>query len=389
MNLIRAIGTAMDEALDQRSIVSLPQHGAQVLVTRDHAVLSRTYGSGSVLSVPFKAGEQCSGAFTFEWPRDRPIDTDTVELCQAVVALSSRVLEAKRLNDRHLPGRIKDVAREELEKLLGPRHFGRKLSAILLIAAVAFFSFASGDYRVGANASLEGSIRRVLVAPYDGYVVNAAHRAGDVVAAGAVLATLDDRDLRLEYYKWASQRAQYAKQYQEAVAKHDRAQASIVLAQVQQAEAQMKLLGEQLARTRISAPFEGLVVSGDLSQSLGTSVKRGQVLFEVSPLDAYRVVLEVDEGEIASVMAGQKGSLLLTSIPGEVFPLTVHHLTPIVVSREGRSHFRVEASLERKSERMRPGMEGVAKIEIGRRKLFWIGTHKLFDWVRLTLWSWL
>jgi multidrug efflux pump subunit AcrA (membrane-fusion protein) len=173
------------------------------------------------------------------------------------------------------------------------------------------------------------------------------------------------------------------------MAQHDRAQSSIVLAQVQQAEAQMNLLAEQLARTQISAPFAGLVVSGDLHQSLGTSVKRGQVLFEVSPLNAYRVVLEVDEGEITHIVAGQKGSLLLTSIPGEVFPFTVNHLTPIAVAREGRSYFRVEALLGRMSERLRPGMEGVAKVEVGPRKLIWIVSHKLIDWMRLTLWSWI
>jgi len=158
---------------------------------------------------------------------------------------------------------------------------------------------------------------------------------------------------------------------------------------VQQAEAQMNLLAEQLARTQITAPFEGLVVSGDLHQSLGISVKRGQVLFEVSPLNAYRVVLEVDEGEIGHVIAGQQGSLLLASIPGEVFPLSITRITPVVVSREGRSYFRVEALLGRMSDRLRPGMDGVAKIEVGSRKLIWIGTHKLIDWTRLTLWSWI
>jgi RND family efflux transporter MFP subunit len=389
MNLIRAIGAAMDESLDQRSVVVIPPRGGEALVTREHAALARQFGSDSLLTIPFSVGDASSGAFTFERPADRAFDADAVELCQAVVALCSRILEAKRLNDRHLFMRVKDVTREELGKFLGARHFGRKLAALLLMLLAVFFSFATGDYRVGANASLEGSVRRVLVAPFDGYVASVSRRAGDVVSAGTVLATLDDRDLKLEYYKWASQRAQYGKQYQEAVAQHDRAQSSIVLAQVQQAEAQMNLLAEQLGRTKIAAPFEGLVVSGDLNQSLGSTVKRGQVLFEVSPLNAYRVVLEVDEGEIGNIKAGQQGSLLLTSIPGESFPFTVTQLTPIAASREGRSFFRVEALLARTSERLRPGMEGVAKVEVGERKLFWIATHKLVDWSRLTLWAWL
>ena len=395
MNLIRAIGTAMDEAIDQRSIIALPAREGEALVTRDHDALVRLFGSGSVLSVPFSVGATddgvpaTAGAFTFERPAGRAFEPDTVELCQAVVALASRILDARRLNDRLLAARVADALHEEIAKFTGPRHFGRKLAALVLLVATVFFTFATGNHRVGANASLEGAVRRVLVAPFDGYIESAAHRAGDVVTAGTVLATLDQRDLKLEYYKWASQQSQYAKQYQEALAKHDRAQGSILLAQVQQAEAQMNLLAEQLGRTQIAAPFDGLVVSGDLHQSLGASVKRGQTLFEVSPLNAFRVVLEIDELDIGSVAAGQKGSLLLSSITGESFPFTVKQLTPVVVSREGRSYFRAEALLDSDSDRLRPGMEGVAKIEAGRRNLFWIGTHKLFDWMRLTLWSWI
>jgi RND family efflux transporter MFP subunit len=389
MNLTRAIGMAMDESLDQKSIVVFPPRESDSLVVRDHAALARQFGSDSILTVPFSVGEDTRGALCFERPQGRPFDPDTVELCQAVAALCSRILEAKRLNDRILPARALDATGEQLARLFGPRYYGRKLAALLLMAAVVFFSFATGDYRVGANASLEGSVRRVLVAPFDGYVATATRRAGDVVSAGTVLATMDDRDLRLEYYKWASQRSQYGKQHQEAVAQRERAQGGIVQAQMQQTEAQMNLLAEQLARTRITAPFDGLVVSGDLSQSLGSAVKRGQVLFEVSPLNSYRVVLEVDEGEIGNLEEGQRGTLLLASLPGETFPFTVRKLTPIVISREGRSFFRVEADLERMSGSLRPGMEGVAKVEVGIRKLFWIGTHKLVDWMHLTLWSWL
>lgn len=389
MNLTRAIGTAMDEALDQKSIVLLPPlAGSPALVTRDHAALSRQYGSDNVLTVPFTVGEETTGAFTFERPDSRPFDADGVELCQAVVALCSRILEAKRLNDRLLAARVKDAWQSEMEKVLGPRHFGRKVFLLTLVGLAIFFSIATGNYRIGATASLEGAVRQVLVSPFDGYVATSLHRAGEVVKAGTVLATLDDRDLKLEYYKWASQRAQYAKQYQESVAQHDRAQSNIVLAQVEQAEAQMSLLADQLGRTQIAAPYDGLIVSGDLNQSLGTSLKRGQVLFEVSPLNAYRVVIEVDETEIAGVAVGQKGNLALTSLPGQTFPFTVNHLTPVTLSKDGRSYFRVEALLDAGSPNLRPGMEGVAKIEAGQRKLFWIITHKMVDWLRITLWSW-
>ncbi|MEB0135169.1 efflux RND transporter periplasmic adaptor subunit [Actimicrobium sp. CCC2.4] len=392
MNLIRAIGSAIDEAIDQQSLLQLPAPAAQLLVTRDHAALARQHGSDNVLTIPFVVGATGNlvvGGFTFERSGARPFTPTEIELCQAVVALCSRILEEKRLNDRLLVARIKDLGRDQLIKFTGPRFYGRKLAAGLLMLAVLFFSIASSTYTVGANAALEGAIRRVLVAPFDGYVATASQRAGDVIKAGTVLATLDQRDLQLEYLRWASQAEQYSKQYQEAMAKADRVQLNISLAQVQQARAQMDLLAEQLARASITAPLDGIVVSGDLSQALGSAVKRGQTLFEVAPLNAYRVILEVDESDITGIREGLRGELMLTALPGQVFPLVISHLTPVTSSREGRSFFRVEANVEQVSDKLRPGMEGIGKIAIGQRKLIWQWTHKLVDWLRLSVWSWI
>lgn len=392
MNLIRAIGSAIDEAIDQQSLLQLPAPPAQLLVTRDHAALARQHGSDNLLTIPFvvgATGNLVSGGFTFERSGARPFTPAEIELCQAVVALCSRILEEKRLNDRLLVARIKDLGRDQLIKFTGPRFYGRKLAAGLLMLAVLFFSIASSTYTVGANAALEGAIRRVLVAPFDGYVATASQRAGDVIKTGTVLATLDQRDLQLEYLRWASQAEQYSKQYQEAMAKADRVQLNISLAQVQQARAQMDLLAEQLARASITAPLDGIVVSGDLSQALGSAVKRGQTLFEVAPLNAYRVILEVDESDITGIREGLRGELMLTALPGQVFPLVISHLTPVTSSREGRSFFRVEADVEQVSDKLRPGMEGIGKIAIGQRKLIWQWTHKLVDWLRLSVWSWI
>jgi RND family efflux transporter MFP subunit len=389
MNLIAAIEAAMDEAIDQKSLVQLPLEGEEKLVTRDHAALARQHGSDCILTVPFVSPRLVAGAATFERSGARPFTLAEVELCQAVVALSSRILEDKRLNDRGLLSRMRDQALESVHKITGPRHFAHKVAASVLMLAGLFFSFASGTYTVGANAVLEGTIRRVLVVPFDGYIETSSSRAGDVVKAGAVLATLDQRDLQLEYLRWSSQADQFGSQQQEALAKSERVQVSVTSSQVQQVQAQMNLLAEQLARARITAPFDGVVVSGDLSQALGSAVKRGQTLFEIAPLNAYRVILEVNESDIDGVKEGLHGELMLAALPGESFPLLIKHLTPVATAREGHTFYRVEASVERISARMRPGMEGVGKISIGERKLLWQWTHKLVDWLRLSLWSWM
>jgi hypothetical protein len=33
-------------------------------------------------------------------------------------------------------------------------------------------------------------------------------------------------------------------------------------------------------------------------------------------------------------------------------------------------------------------MDGIGKINVGERRLIWIWTHGMFDWLRLQLWNW-
>ena len=138
----------------------------------------------------------------------------------------------------------------------------------------------------------------------------------------------------------------------------------------------------------ITAPFDGMVLSGDLSQSVGAPVQKAQVLFEIAPLDAYRVVIRVPDAEIGRVAPGQEGTLALASLPDQTFPFTVTRVTPVAEISEGQNAFRVEGRLAASSDRLRPNMEGVARIGVGRELLIWAWTHRLVAAVRLALWSW-
>jgi RND family efflux transporter MFP subunit len=299
------------------------------------------------------------------------------------------LLDIKRKDDRWLIQKAGDSLRRYAQKLTGPRHTILKLISFGLLATLIFFSVVNGDFRVTADARLEGVVQRALAAPLAGYIAEANVRAGDIVAAGDVLFTLDDRDLWLERLKWDSQKLQYRREYSEAVALHERAQASVLAAQVEQAEAQIALIEEQLQRVQVRAPFAGIVVSGDLSQSLGIPVERGDVMFELAPLDAYRVILQVDERDIGEIAVGQQGQLALTGLPGEKLPIVIERVTPVATAEEGQNFFRVEAALvQETSPLLRPGMEGVGKVEIDRRKLIWIWTYKIVFWIRMFFWSW-
>jgi RND family efflux transporter MFP subunit len=389
-NLIRSIEATMDEAIDQHATVvfPVPEEGT-LQVTRAHAELAKRQGDGSVCTIPLNEGERLLGAMVLERPAGEPFDERTIRLCEHTASLLGPLLDVKRKDDRWLISKAADSGVSLLKKLLGPRHVALKLGVLTTLSLLLFFIFTEGDYRVTADARLEGTVQRAVAVSIAGYVVEANVRAGDIVKTGDILFSIDDRDLRLERLKWTSQKLQSSREYSEATADHDRAKARILSAQIEQAEAEIALLDEELKRTRVRSPFDGFVLSGDLSQSLGSPVERGDILFELAPLDSYRVILEVDERDIDDVAVNQIGQLALSSAPEQALPITVEKITPLSTAEEGQNYFRVEARLDGNiSPRLRPGMEGVGKINIERRKLIWIWTYKITHWVRMFFWSW-
>ena len=389
-NLLRAVEGAMEEAIDQaEAVVFPPERDSRAVVAHAHEALLRESEGGSAATFPLISADQIVGALTLERAPGYRFDVPSLDICEAVVAIAGPIIELKRQSEEGLSLHAAKSAESVWKKLVGPGHAGLKLGVVALAAVAVFMALATGDFRVSANSTVEGTVQRAVTAPFNGYVKEAPYRAGDTVKAGLVIGKFEDRDLVLERVKLSSQRDQYIKQYREAMASHDRAQAEMVGAQVTQSQAQLALVEEQLARSEMVAPFDGFIVSGDLSQSLGSPVERGQVLFEIAPLDGFRLALQVDERDIAHVALGQGGELTVSSIPGERFAFKVTKITPVNTAKEGRNFFRVEGQLEGAAGRLRPGMEGIGKIYIDDRHLFWIWTHSLTDWVRLWLWSWL
>lgn len=389
MNFIHALSMAMDEAVLQRQeILFPPPSGHGPLITRHHEELSKRFGAQSILTVPMYGRDRYFGALTLERGEDQPFGAEEVAVSKSVFALAAPILEAKKVQDYTVARHGWEAFKKTAHKLLGPGHLGWKAAAVAVCAAVIFFSFAQGEQKVTARTTLEGMVKRTIAAPFKGYIKEVLVRPGDTVQEGATLCRLDDRDLRLEKTDLLGQESQMMRQQQEAVADHDWAKANIAQAELDQVIAQIDLNGVKLGRTDLKAPFNGILVNGDLSQRIGAAVDQGDPLFEISPLSAYRLILMVDERDISNVHPGQRGQLVLSALPGS-FSFVVSKVTPVTAAVEGVNSFRVEADLEGTPGNFRPGMEGIGKIDIRRGKLISIWTVKLRDWVRLKMWEWL
>ena len=274
--LVDAIENAMEEAIDQRSSVAYPPlPSTERAVTMAHRALTeiiRVPGTSLISVVMADSKGEPVGALTFERYRNESFDKEALQLVEAIAALLGPIVGLQLRANRLLSGRIIDWVSDGLISLFGPRRPGLKLGVIGVISLALFLAVAKGEYRVTAKAVLEGEVQRAAVAPFDGIIRAAPVRAGDTVRGGDVLAALEDRDLVLERLKWRAERDKFVQKQREVRANHDRTDLVILDSQIREAEAQLALSEEKLSRARIFAPFDGIVVSGDLSQMLGSPV---------------------------------------------------------------------------------------------------------------------
>lgn len=394
MNLTRHIEAAMDEAFDQRQVVLYPYKSSstddkkiQCLVTFAHQVLSKDLGE-SLLTIPLLHDDECLGVVLLQRDISQPFSLENAEYLESLLRLATLSLYEKKLNSRALFLKVSDSAKQQLHRLFGQGFLGRKLFAIATTIVLLLLTFLKGEYRLSTDATLIADQQRIIVAPFDGFISSAPVRAGDMIEEQDLVFQLDVKELLLEKVRSQSQKSKFQRQYFDAMAQGDRASANIFDAQIQQAEAQLDLVDSKIERSSQRSPFKGVILSGDLSQRFGGSVKQGEILFEVSPLNAYRIKLHVPEDRISDIEIGQTGTLYLAALPQQSFNFSLIKITPFTESKEGSSYFVVEANLLHIERYLRPGMEGIGKITIDQRNLLSIWTRELREVVNMIFWRW-
>ena len=224
-----------------------------------------------------------------------------------------------------------------------------------------------------------------VVAEHDGEVMELAADEGSKVAAGAILARLDSRmvEARLEQARADLKVAEYNVKYNEAElhANQSRLERAQLMfkeglgskadldtaefqakgsaydleswkANVEKHHAEVKSLELELQKTRVSAPFAGVVSRRYVRQ--GDVVAKGTKCFRLSQLSPLLVDFQVPETDAHKPAIAQpvKGTLL--SDPGRWFDARITRVSPVVDAASGS--YDVTAELVNPAAELKPGM---------------------------------
>lgn len=382
---------AMDEAIDQAlPMLEPPPPGAPDGIRLAHGALRRAAGPGSsVLTVPLGQHGMALGAVCLERHGQSPFLLRDAARAAPLLALAVPLLALQARAEEAWWRRTARRVAEAVQQLRQPQRRGARralAAAAVVLAALATWPLPQP---VAGRARIEGAQQRVLAAPTDGFIAAAHARPGDRVARGAPLIELMAQDLELERQRWASQLAQHENAHAAALAKADRAQAALAITRAAEAQAQLALLEGQLGRSRLTAPFDGVVIEGDFSRAVGAPVRQGDALLTLAEDGRWRVIVEVDETEIARVQPGQAGRLRLSGGDWAGHPVQVARVAALARAVDGRNVFEVEARLAEAVPGLRPGLLGRAEIVVGHRPPLWQWARRAADRLRLAWWRWL
>jgi HlyD family secretion protein len=170
--------------------------------------------------------------------------------------------------------------------------------------------------------------------------------------------------------------------YRAAVNVRDRATSQIVIdqakqrmaaAQIDQAQASLKQLEEQLSYTTITAPIDATVLSRDVE--VGNAVSSILVLGSTATLvmtlgDTHQVYVQgkVDESDIGKVYLGQPARIKVQSFRDKTFNGVVTKIAPLGVEKDNVTTFEVRVSIDNPGGELKANMTANAEIVLEEHK---------------------
>lgn len=141
-----------------------------------------------------------------------------------------------------------------------------------------------------------------------------------------------------------------------------------------QAEAYLKRAKENLKKTTIVSPIDGVVSKLNAKEGevviTGTMNNPGTVIMSISDLSRMQVRARIDEVDVPLVQPGQRARIYLQSSPDMPVPARVVRVAPSGTRTTGRDVVTFEALLEilSKDAGIKPGMTSNVEIEVATRQ---------------------
>lgn len=382
-----ALCRAMDEAAEQDCEVGVPSvAGAEI--NRQHKAFSEAHGNCQIVSLPLRKGGEVLGAVTVEYPQESEgISQERIDALRVVLDLVSPQLVTLQEKSGWMGARIWRSLRRRFASLLGYRHTGWKLAGLIFLLGFLLACVIPMTHTVKAPFVLRTKASADLTSPFSGYIDTVEVNVGDAVKKGQLLLTLDRRELVMQKTELQAERDRNTADARRYEAEGDLSQMRLSQLAIEQADAKLTVVDYRLERTEIRAPFDGVIVMGDLKERLYSPTEVGEILMRLVEVEGTYGELQVDERDIHFLKEGMTGEMAFTSRPEDKFDISLDTYEPVAVVKETGTYFRVRVNVAGEPEEWwRPELSGICKVDVGKRSVAWVYLHRTWEFVRLKLW---
>ena len=386
MDMVDSLEAAMEEALDQDEEILLPTAEVTGAVSREHEKYAKKQQVEYLVSIPLRHNDQPVGILTCE-REEGPFSEDDVRSLRILSdQVSCRLAELKQ-RDRWFGARLMDGICKQVARLLGVEHTLAKLVGLLTCVLLFFSIVVKLPYRVEAPFILRSEDVRQVSAPFDGYIDTVQVKIGQKIEQDDHLLLLDTSDLMLEESAALANQIRFLREGEKARALNNLIEMKIAQARADQARAKLELIQHRLNQAQVRSPITGIIVEGDLEELKGAPVSKGDILFKVARHENLYVELKIDEIDIHELSDGQSGNIVFVSRPQLKYPFDIYQIDPVALPGDAGNIFVARGkSLNGSVDWWRPGMSGIAKLDVGRRRIIWIITHRTIDYIQMLMW---
>lgn len=252
--------------------------------------------------------------------------------------------------------------------------------------------------RVEGDCTIKPHRQAVVAAETPGKVERVLVSEGQRVEQGALLAKLEDDDLRTQISVGVQDIAKWQSEANRFQSVGDEAQRKLAMINLAGSQAKLERLRYLQLRTELRAPISGVVTTKNLNNRVGETIELGHPFCEIAGQDLYDVDIDLRQQDLGALLAAlrdgrelpidfilhaQTSLRLHTRLRGTGAISQTAHVKP------GGAFFQVTAPFPVDSafvDKLKPGYTGKAKIDVERRPLASVMMRKFLDYWRVE-WS--
>ena len=343
-------------------------------------------GMRAFYAVPLADEEGRLGSLSFEsgnpdFLSEAHLEMINILAAQATVALRNATLY------KEVPfiGVLEPILQKR-QKFMAQGKRRRTLTLTAAAVVVLFLAAFPVPLRVDGNAEVAAAHTAQVQSAVDGVVRQVYVREGQKIARGDVLAYLEDWPYRSALAEAQAKYETANSEMNRALASNDGSEAGIQRVQASYWATEVERDRQRLEETHLRALFDGWVTTPHVENMVGRHLAVGDTFAEI--VDSSRAIVDVgfDEQDMVLLRRGAAAAVKLEGYPTRTFRGSVDVVSPKSQADRDSRLFYARITIPNSDGRLRPGMQGRAKISAGWAPVGFVVFRRPAMWIYSILW---